>query len=215
MNSNQNERVYRSPLHKMIGGLHNRLVYQRRIRAIMDVLVPMLPAGLLLDVGCGNGNQASYLMSIRPDIEVIGLEVFLRLEAAIPIISYNGVSFPFRDHAFSSVIISDTLHHLKNQKSILSECLRVSRHSVFIKDHFYRNRWELLLLRLLDFGGNAAHGVPSIFNYFKRDEWERLLSSVGAVETFRLEHIPGQYPKPLQSLIGQKIQFVSRIALWH
>lgn len=200
-------------LKRFIGDLHDRFVYQRRIRAIADELAPQLPAGGLLDVGCGNGTQADYLMSIRPDIHIIGLEVLVRLKAKIPLVYYNGGVFPFNDDSFASVLISDSLHHIDEPRSILRECLRVSPRAVFIKDHFYRNPLEFLILRGLDISANAAHGVPSIYNYFKRSSWEQMVRSLGAEELYRVEEVPYQYPKPFQGMLGKGIQFISKIAL--
>lgn len=163
--SGQSETVAQSALHIIIRSAHDRLIFKRRIRAIIEVLAPMLPAGLLLNVGYGKGTQARYLISVRQDIRTVELEVFLRPEVSIPVTSYDVKNYPFQDRAFSSVILFDTLHHLADQESIFRECLRVSRQGIFIKDHFYRNRLELLLLRALDIGGNIGYGIPSIFTY--------------------------------------------------
>lgn len=193
------------------GRAHGHLIYQRRIRAIVHAIAPLIPAGTLLDIGCGNGELASYLMSIRPDIRVVGLEVYLRLRAKIPIVNYSGGYFPLADRAFTCVLIADTLHHIEDSKLVLEESLRVCQEAVIIKDHFFGSRWDQLLLRLLDIGGNAAHGIPSIFNYYSRESWEETLLLIKAHELIRSEEVPGQYPIPFQRLLGRRIQFVSKI----
>ncbi len=199
------------PSSSIVGSAHGRFIYQRRIRAIVHAIAPLIPSGTILDIGCGNGELASYLMSNRADVKVIGLEVYFRLKAKIPLVTYSGGAFPFAEGIFSSVLIADTLHHIQDQNSVLEECLRVSRGPVIIKDHFYRNRWEHLMLRFLDIGGNAAQGVPSIFNYYSRASWEKALEEVNAQELYRAEQVPGQYPIPFQWLLGRRIQFVSKI----
>lgn len=198
-------------INSLIGELHDRLVYQRRIRAIAEAIAGHVPAGLLLDVGCGNGTQAAYLMSIRPDVRVVGLEVLVRLKAEIPLVYYSGGVFPFEDHSFESVLVSDTLHHIKDPFPVLQECLRVAKRGVFVKDHFYRNRIEHAVLRFLDIGANAAHGVPSVYNYFNRDSWANLIAALRAQELYRSEQVPNQYPEPFQAIFGRGIQFVSMI----
>ena len=210
-NHQQSEDTPRWTGSSLIGLIHGLFIYQRRIRAIANVILPLIPSGKLLDVGCGNGELATYLMSKRKDIKVIGLEVFLRPNTSIPIVEYSGGSFPFADGVYSTVLIADTLHHIKTKERVLEECLRVSKGSVIVKDHFYRNFWEHVLLRGLDVGGNAAHGVPSVFNYFTRESWQRTLIRLKAEETYRLEEVPGQYPMPFQWLFGRKIQFIAKI----
>ena len=195
----------------LFGALHDRLVYQRRIQAIAQAVSPLLPGGKLLDVGLGNGDLPQFLMSMRPDVDVIGLDVLIRVRSRIPAVSYNGDTFPFCDQAFSSVLIADTLHHVANKEHLLAECLRVSRGPVIVKDHFYKGRWQHILLRLLDLGGNAAHGVESIYNYYTRKEWEDAVRSISAEELVRVEEVAGQYPFPFQRLIGRRLQFVSSI----
>jgi len=214
MNTSKDRNPKNKPLRmpsSFVGSAHGRLIYQRRIRAIVHAIAPLIPGGTLLDIGCGNGELASYLMTVRPDVRVVGLEVFLRLRAKIPIAIYSGGVFPFADGRFSSVLVADTLHHIEDSKLVLEECLRVSQGAVIIKDHFYRNRWERLLLRALDLGGNAAHGIPSINNYFTRVSWQETIDLIHAEEVYRIEEVPGQYPSTFQWLLGRKIQFVSKI----
>jgi ubiquinone/menaquinone biosynthesis C-methylase UbiE len=205
------EKSPRSPL-RAAGDAHDRLIYQRRIRAIADAINPLIPSGTLLDIGCGNGELASYLVSNRADIIAVGLEVLLRLKGEIPIVIYSGGTIPFKDQSVEVVLLADTLHHIENKEFVLAESLRVARHSVVVKDHFYENRWEYLVLKILDIGGNLAHGVPSIFNYYSRSTWEESLISLNAVELHHTQEVPDQYPALFQSLLGKRIQFISQIA---
>jgi len=202
----------RFTLASTLGSLHDRLIYQRRVHAIADLMKYLLPSGRMLDVGCGNGDLARTIMILRPDIEVVGLDVMIRTQSKIPTIYYDGGTFPFADNTFESVLLADTLHHIADQVFVLKESLRVSCGSVFIKDHFYRGALDHLLLRLLDIGGNAPHAVPSIFNYFTRERWQSTLEIIDAEEHYRREEVPGQYPAPFQVLLGKDIQFVAEIA---
>ena len=198
---------------RFFGDLHDRLIYQRRIRAISMAIAPLLPQGLVLDVGSGNGEFGAYLMTIRKDIRIIGLEVMLRSSSAIPVALYDGGELPLMDKSVSGVIIADTLHHTRQPDRVMRECLRVAREAVVIKDHFYENEFQKFLLRLLDLGGNVAHGVPSIYNYFKREQWAVMLNEVGGREVYRSEEVSGQYPGFFQPLLGRGIQFVSKVSV--
>jgi ubiquinone/menaquinone biosynthesis C-methylase UbiE len=195
------------------GDLHDRLIYQRRIRAISMAIAPLLPQGLVLDVGCGNGDFGAYLMSLRKDIRIIGLDVMLRPFTAIPVVLYDGGELPFMDKSISGVIIADTLHHTRQPDRVMRECLRVAREAVVVKDHFFENEFQKFLLRLLDLGGNLAHGVPSIYNYFNREQWAAMLNEVDGHEVYRSEEVDGQYPGFFQPILGRGIQFVSKVSV--
>jgi len=195
------------------GDLHDRLIYQKRIRAISMAIAPLLPQGLVLDVGCGNGDFGAYLMSLRKDIRIIGLDVMLRPFTAIPVVLYDGGELPFMDKSISGVIIADTLHHTRQPDMVMRECLRVAREAVVVKDHFFENEFQKFLLRLLDLGGNLAHGVPSIYNYFNREQWAAMLNEVDGREVYRSEEVKGQYPGFFQPFLGRGIQFVSKVSV--
>lgn len=196
---------------RFLGRAHNALVYQRRIRAIARALAPLLSEGVVLDVGCGNGDLGGLLMSLRNDVHVLGLEVVRRPSVSIPAAVYDGFNFPFDDDSFSSAVVADTLHHTEDPERILREALRVSREGILVKDHFYKSRFERAMLRILDWGGNAPHGVPITYNYFDRDTWVKMLNRMGVSEEYRAEEVAGQYPAILQNWIGSGIQFVSKL----
>jgi len=198
---------------RFFGDLHDRLIYQRRIRAISMAIAPLLPKGLVLDVGCGNGEFGAYLMALRKDVRIIGVEVMLRPSSAIPVVLYDGGELPLKDKSVAGVIIADTLHHALHPDRVMRECLRVTREEVVVKDHFSENEFQKFLLRLLDLGGNVAHGVPSIYNYFTREQWDAMLNEVGGHEVYRSEEVEGQYPALFQPILGRGIQFVSKVAV--
>ena len=198
-------------LARPVGALHGVLILPRRVQALARAIAPLLPPGRILDVGCGDGSLASRLQALRPDIRVFGLEVHLRLRAPIPAALYDGRDFPFPDRAFAGVIIADSLHHAADPAEVLRECLRVARQSVVVKDHFCENAWERLVLRILDWGGNAAHGVTLRYAYFSRAAWADMIQRLSAVETFRIERVEGQYASPFQAWLGRGIQFLARL----
>lgn len=200
-----------SKLINSLGKYHNVFIYQRRINALAKTIAPLLKPGLVLDVGCGNGQFGSLLMTIRQDVQVIGLDVYLRPQNFLPVIKYDGKSFPFEDNLFSSIIVVDTLHHTDSFDGVLRECLRVTNGNIIVKDHFYRNFAEKFTLRLLDWVGNTPHGVALLYQYFTRAKWKATLRENGLSENKRLEEIPQMYPKPFQYWLGRNIQFVSEL----
>ncbi len=198
-------------LARPVGALHGVLISPRRVQALAQAIAPLLPPGRILDVGCGDGSLAHRLEALRPDLRIMGLEVQLRLRAPIAAALYDGRSFPFPDRTFPGVVIADSLHHAADPAEVLRECLRVARQAVVVKDHFCENAWERLVLRIMDWGGNAAHGVTLRYAYFSRAAWADMVRRLSAVETFRIESVEGQYPSPFQAWLGRGIQFVARL----
>ncbi|MGH2625999.1 MAG: methyltransferase domain-containing protein, partial [Anaerolineales bacterium] len=142
---------------------------------------------------------------------VMGLEVQPRLQAPLPASLYDGRNFPFARRTFPGVVIADSLHHAADPAAVLRECLRVARRCVVVKDHFCENAWERFVLRILDWSGNAAHGVALRYAYFSRAGWADMVRRLSATETSHVERVDGQYPAPFQAWLGRGIQFVARL----
>lgn len=195
----------------LLGKLHHQVVFQRRIQALVNAIAPLFETGDVLDVGSGNGMLAQLIMQQRPELNISGIDVHLREKSFIPTTKYDGQTIPFPDASFSSVMIVDVLHHTDNPVHVLRECLRVSRGVVVVKDHFYANPVERQLLRLLDWVGNAPHGVRLPYNYFTRAEWASYMTSCGCRELKRMDSVPNMYPPLFQQIIGQRIQFVAQL----
>jgi SAM-dependent methyltransferase len=196
---------------RVLGEVHNTLVYTRRIRAIAEAVAPLLPPGVLLDVGCGNGSMGRLLTDLRKDIWVVGLEVLARPRGPAALVLYDGERFPFAPQAFSSVLLADILHHAQEPAAVVRESQRVCHGAILVKDHFCENGWERLVLQVMDWTANAFHGVGSNYRYFRRRDWESLVKALPVRETFRSEEVPGQYPVLLQHWLGRKLQFISRL----
>ncbi len=199
-------------IQKIVGALHSKLVFNRRIHAIAKSFENQLKSGLVLDVGCGNGMISQLLMNWRNDISIIGVDTLLRPKTYIPIIQYNGVNLPFKDNTFSTVLLVDVLHHTQNPQSVLQECVRVSSRNVLIKDHFSETPLDFALLKLLDWVGNRPHGVELPYHYFSRAQWDNMLIATHIKEKERAEQVPGLYPFFFQEIIGKKIQFISNLS---
>jgi ubiquinone/menaquinone biosynthesis C-methylase UbiE len=195
----------------LIGFAHSKLVFVPRMEALVNAIAAWIPAGKALDMGCGNGMIAAQVMERRPDVEIVGIDVLVRPDAVIPVQAYDGKTLPYADRSFDAVMLIDVLHHIDDRAASLAECLRVARGEVIIKDHFYANAVEHLILRGLDWVGNAPHGVRLPYNYFTRRDWQTTLKSIGAREIERRESVTGLYPQPFQSVIGRNIQFMARL----
>ncbi|MGH7739096.1 MAG: class I SAM-dependent methyltransferase, partial [bacterium] len=53
------------------------------------LVLSLPPKARVLDAGCGSGNNSRYLLSLRPDLTITGLDIDPDCRAAVP----TGVSF--------------------------------------------------------------------------------------------------------------------------
>ncbi len=201
-----------SALKRMLGRLHHKFVYTKRAEALARAIAPLLTPGEVLDVGAGNGMIGSMLMAQRQDINVTGIDVHLRSQASITVRKYDGRTIPFSDNSFSSIIAVDVFHHIDDYIPVLPECARVCAGTMVVKDHFYSNKLDYILLCFIDWVGNMPHGVRLPYSYFTRNEWEKSLQHIGISELFRQDFVKKLYPFPFQFLIGRRIQFVSQLS---
>jgi len=194
------------------GKLHAQFVFNRRVNALASQIQPLLPNGKILDVGTGSGDIASVIQSGRQDVQIYGVDVLVRGAHAIQTVEFDGYRLPFADQSFDAIMIVDVLHHTDDFVAVLQECARVSP-VIIIKDHFQANPIDYLMLRTLDWVGNASHGVRLPYNYFTRSQWENAIDAIKGAETHRQESVYNLYPFPFQKIIGERIQFISKIEI--
>jgi 2-polyprenyl-3-methyl-5-hydroxy-6-metoxy-1,4-benzoquinol methylase len=97
----------------------------------VDYLEACLPSGKVLDIGCGWGHTTAMIASVRPDIEIMGLD--LKRAIAWDDLNKYGPKFqvgdaldlPFVSEQFDAVISFGSMEHTNNENSFLSEVNRV------------------------------------------------------------------------------------------
>ena len=97
----------------------------------------------ILDLGSGTGRSVKYLKKICPKIKVIGIEPVKELRevaysqgvAKEELIDGDATKLNFRNSEFDLVCEFGTLHHIKNNKLVVDEMLRVSKKAIFISDN--------------------------------------------------------------------------------
>src|SRR4029079_7779085 len=146
------------PVKTIVGRVHERTIYRRRIERVAAKLAPLFPAqARVLDVGCGDGHLAARILEARADLEIIGIDILARPRAFIPVQMFDGRTIPFGNASFDAVMFVDVLHHTDDPTVLLREARRVSRDAVLIKDHYSDGAGSHLTLRLMDWVGNAPH----------------------------------------------------------
>lgn len=194
---------------KALRSLHGRLVYDRRTRVLAARLAELLPRDAqALDVGCGDGRIDRLILERRPDVAIEGIDVRLRPDAQIPVSRYDGLRIPRADGEVDAVLLVDVLHHAERPEGLLREALRVAKRAVLVKDHTRNGILAGPTLRLMDWVGNAPHGVALRYDYWRESLWR---------ETFRnLEIRPavwerrlGLYPRPASWIFDRSLHFVA------
>jgi 2-polyprenyl-3-methyl-5-hydroxy-6-metoxy-1,4-benzoquinol methylase len=199
-------------LQKIHSAIHAKAVFGRRIERLAAVIAERIPADArVLDVGCGSGTLAKAIMARRPDVAIEGIDVLVRPSTDIPVTAFDGSHIPFPDKSFDACLIVDVLHHVDVPIDLLREVARVCSGRIVIKDHFRNGFAAGATLRLMDWFGNASHGVRLPYNYLKREEWLRMWQTLGLRPTELTSRI-GLYPAPFSWIFDRNLHFVAGLS---
>jgi SAM-dependent methyltransferase len=195
----------------LVGRLHGGLVFPRRVRVLAERIAPHLPStGRALDLGCGDGQIAAGVLAIRPGLSINGADVLARPKAHIPVDLYDGTTLPYADRSFDAVMIVDVLHHTDDPVQILREARRICRGVIVLKDHLCDPWLGRARLALMDFVGNARHGVAMTHKYWERARWHSAFRELGLEEEFWDERL-GLYPRIAAWLFEDSLHFLARL----
>jgi SAM-dependent methyltransferase len=198
----------------LLSGLMKRLhapVYASRLAELVRRITPHLkPGDKVLDVGCGFGALGRAILDspqCPKDVDVRGLERVKRGGEAIPVDAYDGVTIPHPDGSFDVVILADVLHHEPDPHRLISECARVSRRLLIIKDHKVEGPLAQQRIALLDWAANAPYGVPCLYRYNTPAEWAQWKQRHKLREETEL-HALRLYPFPYNLVFTGKLQYL-------
>lgn len=191
--------------------VHGRYVHSRRVRVLAERIATLIPRGAsVLDVGCGDGQLAAHLGSLRPDLTIEGVDVLVRPGAAIPVRSFDGTHLPLSDGSVDVALAVDVLHHASELRTLLADMMRVGRRIV-IKDHTREGLLARETLTLMDYLGNARHGVALPCEYLAYGEWQRLFRELRLqIETW-IPSLP-LYPFPASLVFGRRLHFLAALS---
>jgi SAM-dependent methyltransferase len=200
---------------KLVTHLHQNLVFDRRTNKLADALKSLIgSAGSEslkgLDVGAGSGVLASLLSSDNSKLKLTGIDLIVRPETKIPVTKFDGLNIPFENKSFDFSMIVDVLHHADDPEKLLSECARVAKKYVFIKDHYCENFYDDKVLRLMDWVGNRGFDIPLPYGYFSREKWNGLFRKYNLTPEETITEI-GLYPMPLNFVFEKRLHFVTRL----
>ena len=162
----------------------------------------------VLDVGCGDGRLAAAISVQRPDLVIEGVDVLVRAITHIPVRRFDGVTLPLEDSTFDVCLFVDVLHHTDDPAAMLREATRVSRGRIVIKDHSLDGFGARVTLSIMDWVGNAPHGVRLPYNYLTPAQWSRLLAGA-RLRLVRSDNRLQLYPRPFSWLFDRKLHFIA------
>lgn len=194
---------------RMLARTHRVLVHDRRVRVLAERIGALIPESSdIVDVGCGDGRLAASLVKARSDVTVRGLDVLGRKDALIPVEMFDGRRLPMANKSVDVVMIVDVLHHADDPLALLAECARVTRRALIIKDHLLDGFLALPTLRLMDWVGNAPHGVSLPYNYWPRSMWHKAFSDLN-LEVRQWTSELGLYSWPASTLFERNLHFLA------
>jgi len=194
----------------VVGTLREKIVFSRRVRVLTNHLVDLIPPGArVLDVGCGEGTIDNLIAEKRPDVTIEGIDVLVWPEAKIPVKQFDGSTIPHADGSFDVVMFVDVLHHTMDSSVLLAEAIRVGK-SILIKDHFQDGLLARPTLQLMDWVGNAHHGVSLPYNYSSRKEWNAVFKRLG-LKASAMKGDLGLYPVPASWVFERGLHFVGML----
>ncbi len=195
----------------ILGHLHQNLVFDRRTRVLSGRIAGLLEDNSqVLDIGCGDGTISSLIAATSRNTEVKGIDILVRQATKIPVTEFNGFDIPYDDQSFDYAILIDVLHHSDDPLRLMAEASRVARKGVIIKDHLRRGIISEWLLRLMDWVGNARHGVVLPYHYFNSSEWQQSFEQLN-LEAQVWDDDCQLYGAPLEWLFGGKLHFIAKM----
>jgi SAM-dependent methyltransferase len=199
----------------IIEAVHGSFVHSRRVETLAAHVSDLLPKGLsVLDVGCGDGLLAAHVTKRRPDLRISGIDVLVRDGTHVPVKAFDGTTIPFPSRSIDAVLFVDVLHHTVDPLILLREAVRVSRGMVVLKDHTRDGFLAGPTLRVMDWVGNAPHGVALPYNYLSSFEWRQAFDAVGLRPvTWRSEL--ELYPVPASWIFERSLHFIASLSTAH
>lgn len=195
----------------LLDKIHGQHVFRRRVRVLSRMFAELLPANAsVLDVGCGEGSIDSLIMTLRPDISIRGTDRLVRSHTHIPVDLLDSNTLPYGDESIDVVLLVDVLHHSQDPIGLLREVARVARHKILLKDHICEGPWDHLVLKTMDWVGNARHGVPLLSNYWSRRQWEEAFTRLSLIPVQSREKL-GLYPRPAGWIFDRSLHFLAEI----
>ena len=192
--------------------VHREFVHPRRVNVLAEQVSRLIPPGArVLDVGSGDGLLAATIAGRRPDVRIQGIDVLVRPHPSIEVVAFDGRVIPLPDRSVDVVTCLDVLHHAESPAALLREAARVARACIIVKDHVCDGPVARWTLRLMDYVGNAQHGVARPHNYFSSSQWSAAIRDLQLHPAVWQVGGLGLYPWPASAVFGRKLHVLARL----
>lgn len=197
----------------LVGNLHAKMVFGRRVRVLAEMLAARVPATAqsLVDIGCGDGQIAQLVARRHPHLQITGVDVLVRPQTWMPVQAFDGTTLPLADQSVDVAMFVDVLHHTNDPLVLLREAKRVARQAILIKDHCKNGLLAGPTLRFMDWVGNAHHGVVLPYNYWSEERWRAAFTELGLTVHEWTQRVP-LYPWPASWLFQRRLHYVARLS---
>jgi SAM-dependent methyltransferase len=193
----------------LIESVHGRYVHKRRTSVLSCWCSRLIPSNSrVLDVGCGDGQLARLIADKRSDISICGIDVRQRKDSAMLVETFDGKSIPYGKDSFDVVMLVDVIHHADQPITLLRDAARVAKQAILIKDHLVEGTFAYLTLQLMDWIGNARHGVSLPYNYWTLAKWHGVFDELRLNITFWESNLR-LYPFPADLILGRSLHFIA------
>jgi ubiquinone/menaquinone biosynthesis C-methylase UbiE len=161
--------------------------FQERTRRVVAMLKPQIE-GATLDVGCGNGDVTKHLEHDN----IIGLDVYEPPNPRIEVQQFDGITIPFADQTFDTVLCVTALHHVDHPDQLIAEMKRVGKKLVILEDKV-DNLWNRKSVLWLHYLSLKLLNIPYDADRFKtRQEWTQFFTQHGLKMTTCIQYSGSQ-----------------------
>jgi len=181
----------------------------RRLDVLARGIAKLLPQGAsVLDIGCGDGMLSARIARHRPDCSFQGIDVIPGETAMIPVTIFDGERIPMPARSFDVAMLVDVLHHTSDPTVLLAEAQRVCRRLIILKDHRRNGFLAGPTLRIMDWMGNAHHGVNLPYNYWSEKQWRTAFAQLRLRPDVWLTRL-GIHSPLLHPVVGRRLHFLA------
>jgi SAM-dependent methyltransferase len=173
----------------------------RARRVARQVARHLYPPCNVLDFGSGNGLICKYVQQLS-NVDIMGVDTVPYAAAPIPMMLYDGVTIPFPDGKFDTVMSLFVLHHCADPDASLDECVRVAHSRLLIVEDVYDGPISKKILDVDDWLANRIEtttvNVP--FNFRTVPGWRQTFAARGL--TIEAEERVWPFPRhPIKSVL--------------
>src|SRR5262249_24919538 len=148
----------------------------------------------------------------KPNVVITGIDVLVRDHTHIPVVKFDGITIPFADRSFDTLVFVDVLHHTDDPVLLLREAARVARNMIVINDHTLDGFAAGPTLRFMDRIGNRRYNVALPYNYWPKQKWLNVFEALGlTLQTWKSKL--DLYPCYVDWFAGRSLHFIAQAVL--